>query len=76
MLLTTDSCVDNFIKVKWAPWQTDTTVKESIKRYRKGRATEREREGRGRELEWTWDANLVLYSFLTVQDDDDVGDDR
>lgn len=30
--------------------------------------TERER---GREVEWTWDANLVLYSFLTVQDDDD-----
>lgn len=74
MLLTTDSCVDNFIKVKWAPWQTDTTVKESKKRYRKGRGTEREREG-GRKLEWTWDANLVLYSFLTVQDDDD-DDDR
>lgn len=34
----------------------------------------REREG-GRKLEWTWDANLVLYSFLTVQDDDD-DDDR
>lgn len=24
------------------------------------------------EFEWTWDANLlVLYSFLTVEDDDD-----
>lgn len=74
MLLTTDSCVDNFIKVKWAPWQTDTTVKESKKKHRE--EAQREREGDGGELEWTWDANLVLYSFLTVQDNDDVGDDR
>lgn len=69
MLLTTDSCVDNFIKVKWAPWQTDTTVKESNKRYRK----ERHRKGGGSNLSGrgtqTW-CFIVSWPFKTTTIDD------
>lgn len=69
MLLTTDSCVDNFIKVKWAPWQTDTTVKESKKRYRKKRHRERgggKLSGRGTQ---TW-CFIVSWPFKTTTIDD------